>query len=359
MTSRMPRCRQAFERDRGRVAARSRSPARHRSPSRHWALAAVWAGAFCLPAADVGTGRCRAAEVGTPLVELSAGDLAAPANGQIIYAIDERQRTIVAIEPLATAKQRVAVAAAPEAGPRPVAVACIDTTTLVAVCLTDESWSLRSWRLKPDTPADPAQPLQTLSLGDGAGSAASVRLAVNASRDWLAVSGLPAPLPPVLRAAIAGNRIGKCSDRGCPRLEEKERPVALAISPADELVLVCRPAPTAADQLSFHDLGGRRLLHLDLDLPAVHDIAFARGDGTLWAVGGIGESTTHPEGLWRLDAGLRDGRQVVAAVRIAGCPSPRAVLCPAEKTILVATGEAGGRILRFQSSPADRTQVQP
>lgn len=356
MNTPRPQCRQPLEHDHGiwRHGIWGHGT-RDRRPTRSSLCCLV----LCLAGVCSGSDRCSGAEPATTLVDLAASDLAAPANGQIIYAIDERQRTIVALDPHAAARQRIAVAAAPESSPRPVAVACIDTNTLVAVCLAGETWSLRSWRLKPDEPADPAQPLQTLGLGSAPGPAGTVHVAVNGSRTWLAVTGLPEPLPPVLRGPIAGNRIGKCSDRGCPRLDAAERPVALAITAADELVLVCRPSPEAQEQLSFHDLAGRRLLHLDLDLPAVHDMAVNRGDGTLLAVGGTPDSPTHPEGVWRLDAAIRDGRQVVSAVRIAECPSPRAVLCPTEKTTVVASGQGGGRVLRFQPATPEAIQGKP
>ena len=302
-------------------------------------------------------GPAHAAEAPATVARFAATDLAAAVNGQLIYAIDEQQRTIVAIEePLSEPRQRIAVAAAVDGSPRPVAIACIETTTLVAVCMAGESWSLRTWRVKPDSPANPAEPLQTLSLGDAPGSSDHVRIAVNASRDWLAVTGLPAPLPPVLRAAIAGIRIGKCTDRGCPHLEPDERPVAMAISPADELVLVSRPATSEAARLSFHDLSGRRLLHLDLDLPAIQDLSFSRSDGGLWAVGGTSGSQTQPEGLWRIDAAFQDGHQVVAAVRVFACPSPRAVVCPSDKGTVVATKDA---IVRSASSVANGKDLQP
>jgi hypothetical protein len=354
MTTRMARCCQPPERYRG--ASRfgmASAGAVARAVALAWTVALAWAGMLA-PA-----GRCLGADPPATLADVSSSDLATPANGQFVYAIDDTQRTILAIEPLAEGRQRVAVAAAAGDGPRPVAVACLDTNTLVAVCLAGESWSLRTWRVKPDAPADPTQPLQVLDLGAGPGSSASVHVAVNATRRWLAITGLPAPLPPVLRSAIAGIRIGKCSDRGCPQLEPTERPMALAISAADELVLVCRPTTAADQRLSFHDQSGRRLLHLDIDLPGIRDLAFNRDDGSLWAVGGTPGSATHPEGLWRLDAAIRDGLQVVSAVRIADCQAPRALVCPAEKTIIVAAGDAGGRIVRYQPSPSDGTQVQP
>lgn len=301
-------------------------------------------------------GPVHAAEAPDTLARFAAIDLAAAVNGQVIYALDEQQRTIVAIEPLSEPRQRIAVAATAEDSPRPVAIACIETNTLVAVCLAGESWSLRTWRVKPDSPANPAEPLQTMALGDAPGSSDGVRIAVNASRDWLAVTGLPAPLAPVLRAAIAGIRIGKCTDRGCPHLEPDERPTAMAISPADELVLVSRPATSEPARLSFHDLTGRRLLHLDIDLPAIRDLAFSRSDGALWAVGGTSGSPTQPEGLWRLDAAFQDGHQVVTAVRVFDCTSPRAVVCPSDKGAIVAAKDT---ILRSASVVANVKDPQP
>ncbi|MFM8703616.1 MAG: hypothetical protein ACKOHG_07060, partial [Planctomycetia bacterium] len=45
-----------------------------------------------------------------------------------------------------------------------------------------------------------------------------------------------------------------------------------------------------------------------------------------------------PEGLWRIDATLRNGRQAATAVCVARLPGARAVVCLSERAIIVTHG---------------------
>jgi hypothetical protein len=285
-----------------------------------------------------------------PLVTLADGDFAAsdlacPANGQAIYCLDSRSGAVQAVDPRAGTPRRVVIAAPPAEGPRPVVIACIDTNTLVALCRDGATWSLRSWRLQPEAAVDFSAPLQETRIGEAAASAATPHLLVGPSRDWLLLAGLPAPLPPLLRGAIAGARIGRVSDRSCPAVGDDGRVQAVTTNRRDETVLfVARGAAPA--RLSFHDLSGRLLLDLDGTLPAIRDAACCGPDGTLWALGGDG-SATHPEGLWRIDAALAGGRQVVRPVCVARLAAPQAVACVSHTAVVVAHGERGRTLVRL------------
>jgi hypothetical protein len=251
----------------------------------------------------------------------------------------------------------------------PLALGFIDMTVLAAVCRSGDEWSLRTWRLRPDAPADPAEPLQTVALGRATGSAAGVGLAVSHSREWLVVTGLPEPLPAVLRAAIAGVRVGPLSARHCPELAPGVRPVAVTVGPRDELVLIERgsdvspahdavtpPAgavtPPAGDAVSFFDATGLCLLRLDTGLTAIRDVAFAPEAGVLWVVADDAAPRQPRGGLWRLDATLRGGHQAVAAVPVADLPAPLAVACPTKQSVLVTHPRAEGlRVVRIPVPP--------
>lgn len=290
----------------------------------------------------------------TPLVtladtEFAASDLACPANGQTLYCLDPRTGAVVAVDPHAAAKRRTAIGPAPAAGPRPLAIACIDTNTLAAVCRGGDAWSLRTWRLQPDAAVEFSAPLQEMALGAAAESAFPPRLLVGPSRDWLLVAGLPAPLPPLLCGPIAGTRIGKVTDRSCPPLAEQARVAAVAANRLDETVLFTARGDRPA-RLSFHDLSGRTLLDLDSMLPAIRDAACSPADGTLWVIGGDG-SADRPVGLWRLDAALDGGRQIVRPVCSARLGDPQAVACISNTAVVVAHGGSGRTLVRLDLIP--------
>ena len=293
-----------------------------------------------------------------------AGRLAAPATGQTLYILDEPARTVTAVDPFAPEQRwRVIGPADLDAGAsapvRPAAIACIDSNTLAVVCKAGASWSLLAFRLGPrgDAAAPPTL-LQSLALGEGPDDAATVDVFVSDTRDWLAVVGLPPPLPAALRAPIAGARLGSFSTRMCPAPAEGERWQAASASPIDEWVLFSRPVAAAPSRtmLTFFDNAGReRLLELDLGLTAIRDAAFCRGTGTLWVVADAAE--TGSTGLWRIDAALDRGRQVARPVAIAALSSPLSVTCLSERAIAISGGGAERRVLLV--NPAELSEASP
>jgi hypothetical protein len=313
---------------------------RHRSP---WPLVAA---AFAALAAGRPVGGAEPTGV-VVLVDRGppVADLAVPANGQAVFCLDADSGGVVAIDPGGPGQPRHVVGAAPADGPRPQAIACIDTNTLAAICQSDGRWSLRTWRLRPDAAVEFTAPLQEVALGEAAASPGQVHLLVGQARDWLAVAGLPAPLPPLVRGPIARASVGRFSARGCPAPPEGGTVVAVAASPVDETVLfLARPASTA---VAFHGLSGRTLLELDSDLPLVRDAACCRSDGTLWAVGGDRTARDRPEGLWRIDAASAGGRQVVQPTCVARLAAPRAVACVTDSAVVVAHGAEGRTVIRY------------
>jgi hypothetical protein len=309
----------------------------------------------------------------------AAGDLAAPANGQMLYVLDEARGEVVAIDPFEPTKRRRAVTPRDGggAGGGPVAIGCIDTSMLAVLCRTRDGWSLQTHRIQPDTAADHDKPAQTVTIGKAAADAGATRpaaqtsargpsgdgppcLAVSPSRDWLGVVGLPAPFPAVMRAPIAGSRIGGLSARSCPSLPAGLRPAVATISPAEEFVLFA--ADAAAERagvfVSFYlPPDPRRLLHLDTSLPRIRDAAYCRTDGTLWVVGGDSENqpAAQPEGLWRIDAVFRDGRQAASAVCVARLPGARAVICLSDRAIIVTHGREARTVSRIDpTQPASQ-----
>jgi hypothetical protein len=356
----------------------------------------------------------------------AAGDLAAPANGQTLYVLDEANGQIVAIDPFEPGKRWTAVAAEQPQENRQddqqqratavtLAIGCIDTSMLAMLRRDRQDWSLHTHRLQPGVAADPNAPAQRVVVGRVAGKAvdrtagetdradaapaanriaADVRacLTVSPSRDWLGICGLPAPLPAVMRAPIAGARIGNVSARGCPLFSGEVRPTVATISTAEELVLFAtapderdpekrEPDEREPDELDpeKRDSGERaaagtfvsfslppdprRLLHLDTSLPEIRDAAFCRADGTLWVVGGgpTGESSgdpasaTAPEGLWRIDAVLRNGRQAAVAVCVARLEGAMALVCLSERAIIVTHGREARTVSRIDpTQPASK-----
>lgn len=269
-------------------------------------------------------------------------------NGQTLYGLDERTGTVVAIDPLDPASHRVAIAV-PDGAPRPVAIACIDTSTVVAVCRAADEWSLRSWRVPPDAPADGASPLQTIALGTAPATESAALVCASQSRNWLAVAGLPEPLEPLVRGVIAGVRIGGLTDRAVPDLAAA-RPLAMTTSPVDELVLGLRDRQaTGPIVLAFHGVTGRPLLRLESGLESIAALAFS-GEGTsLWALGTAAAGT----GLWRLDAALEGTRQVVRPTLVTALEDPRGLACLGDKAVFVAHGPMPRRLSKISLRPTE------
>ena len=306
----------------------------------------------------------------------AAVDLAAPANGQTLYVLDEARGEVVAVDPFEPTKRWSAVAAGPQAdGAVARSMACIDTSMIALLCRSKDSWSLQTHRLQPGAVADPVKPVQTVSVGAvarGQGSSPAVPpdalrpgkddracLIVSPSRDWLGVCGLPAPLPATLRAPIAGARIGGLSTRGCPVLPPGVRLAAATISTSEEFVLFTKDpgggSPASTFVSFFLPPDPRQLLLLDTSLPQVRDAAFCRTDGTLWVVGGEAGSNSAPEGLWRIDAVLRNGRQAVRSVCVANLDGARSLVCLSEKAIIVIHGRERRAVSRIDpTQPASK-----
>ena len=311
-------------------------------------LAGLIAAACLLAAASA-----RAAEPAPTVIVDDMPTLAAitaSAGGHTAYCLDGGSGAVVGVDPRAPhTRRRVLAGAAVE--PRPLGIACIDSSTLVAVCVAGDAWSLRTWRIRPDEELAQGAAVQAIPLGTAADPAASApRLVVARSREWLAIVGLPAPLPAVLRAPIAGARLGAPSDRGCPQLAASARPVAAAASPADELVIVTAACPGAGDAgqggggdvVSYYSTTGRTLLTLDSGLRGVRGVAFDREDGSLWAV--AGDATP---GLWRLDARFVAGRQAIRGQRLAPLASATGIVSLSGRMVAVLLGPPDQRLVRL------------
>lgn len=275
--------------------------------------------------------------------------VAAPASGQTVYCLDGGAATVFAVDPRDPRTRRPVLAAA-AAGPRPLDIACIDSSTLAAVCVADDTWSLRTWRIQPGAAIEQGAVLQAVPLGQAAERpTVPPRLVIARSREWLAIVGLPAPLPTVLRVPIAGARLGTPSDRGCPVLAADTRPVAAAAGPADELVIVTagRQPPGDAGQgggdfVSYFSTMGRPLLTLDTGLRGVRAVAFDREDGSLWAA--AGDPTP---GLWRLDATFSAGRQAIRGQRAAPVAAGPGLICLAGRSVVLLLGPPDQTLVRL------------
>ncbi len=291
-------------------------------------------------------------------------DLAAPGSGQTVYCLDGRSGAIVAIDPFKPEKRRTVVGPAAAGEPVPVAIACIDTSTLVAVCRGGDSWSVRTWRIHPERTAESGAALQTVPCGDAGGESAAVRVTVSRGREWVAISGLPPPLAPVLRAPIAGVRVGTFSDRGAPRLPESSRLAAAAVGPLDELIVFGSAAKNAAGddagaEVTFYGRAGQPLLRLDTGLQAIRGAACSRGDGTLWVLAADPTPEDGAAGLWRLDAEMRDGRQAIRPTCVARLAEPRAVVGVAKGSVVVSHGADGGTLVRIDPDPSPDQPQNP
>jgi len=287
--------------------------------------------------------------------------VAITAAADAVYAIDGPRAAIVArrIEPgRAALAPPFDVVTNREAGPQPIAVAVVDRRLLAAVCRSGSAWTLETWSL--DTPSleagGAATQLQSLELGSAEGSSAGVSLAVSPTGGWLAIAGLPPPLAPVQRAAIAGRRLSPPSSRNCPR--PAARPTAIVVSPADELVVFEAPSGDGSVAVAFHGLGGRELLRLDTGLESVRGAGFDPADGSLFVAGERRDGAGRVSGLWRLDAALADGRQVIRPVLVAPLAGPLSMAVVAAGTAAVASG-TDGRTLELVPTAATPETSSP
>lgn len=278
-----------------------------------------------------------------------AGSLAVSPNGQTAYCLDEARRAVVSFDPFGPRRLRDVVAAAGDDLPTPTAIACLPGDVLAVVARRGDDWSLRTFRIRPGAAADPAAPLDSLRLGRASATGQPVGFAVSRSRDWVAVFGLPEPLPSVVRMVFAGAALRPVADAAAHGGAAGTRPVAAAVSPADELVLF-EPGggSPATATVSFRGATATEVLRLDSGLPRVRGAAFGRGDGTLWVIAGEAGSTDRPEGLWRLDAVLRDRVQAVRPTCAARLAAPRSIAAVSDRSVVVATAAA---IVRIDPAP--------
>lgn len=294
------------------------------------AAMAAWVAGRSIPAADVVS--MPAAVRDTLATDLPASGLAISANGQTVFVIDGARGAIVAVDVDDPARRRDVVAAAAADEPRPVAVGFIPGGLVVAVCRAGDSWEVRTYRPGPAGPA--VEPLQCVPLGEAGGDSRRITVVASGVRGWMAITGLPPPLPAVLRAVVAGPTVRLLPDEAA-RKDGTGRAVAAAVSPDDALVVVESPGDGPAT-VRFLDAAGRTLLRLDAGLSDVRAAAFSRRDGSLWVL--AGPASGQPAGLWRLDAHVQDGLQAVRPVRGAAVADPVALVAAADDTLLVAAG---------------------
>lgn len=293
-------------------------------------------------------------------------------NGQSILAIDTRTRTVLALESADPSRRRTVLAPLDGAG-EPVAIACIDSSTVaILIAGADGMPTIGTYRLQPsgDTPqrsvAIQTQPIpgwaRTQAAVGGIGpTSLRTAMAVSPGREWLVVArgfdqDRPEPAglgaPPLLRAPIAGSRLGPLGIRHCPA-----RPAsALTVSPGGELVLL-EPTGSGTDLVLYARTQGTQLLRLPTGLTDVAAVSYGR-DGTLWAAATSVSDKT--QGLWRLDAVMLGGRQGVRSTCVALVENPVAVVPSGEGHLAVLAGIEGSRrllVVERESRPGEEAGV--
>lgn len=283
--------------------------------------------------------------------------IAARPNGQSILAIDRETRSVVAFESDEPSRRRT-VLAPPEAAAEPIALACIDSSTVaLLVATTEGTLELRSYRLQPSGEAPGTSTAIQAQIVPGWGrveaerrvEASEASLAVSPGRDWLVLlrrdrrlfgtEKTDEAVVPILRSPIAGSRLGPLGPRHCPGRSAS----AVAVSPAGELVLL-EPSETAVELVLYSRLQGHELLRLPTGLIDVRAVTYGR-DGNLWAAakGGAGSVS----GVWRLDSSMRDGRQGVRATCVTLVDNPVAIASAGDGRLALLSGIAGKRKLAF------------
>ena len=221
-------------------------------------------------------------------------------------------------------------------------------------------------------PASPAiasagSPLQRLLItsddpqvaAKNADAASPACLMISPTRDWLAVAAPNAADGELLRAAIAGVRIGGLSARNSPSMEPTEAVLAAATGPSDELVLVTETNATdaapAGNILSMHATpGGWELLRLETGLRKIRDLAATSPSGTLFVITDAVDTATPPQpaGLWQLATVLRDRRPAITPLLVCPLERPQA-LAAGRDEVLYAAVDDGHRLLEIRpASPA-------
>lgn len=308
----------------------------------------------------IGSGPARAD--GPPIDGIeAAGPLAVTRTGQTLSVLERSRRRVLAVDPADAAKRWVAFDAPGDDAATIAAIASLDSSTLLAVWHDDGEWSVRVHRVRPPgEEAGGGATLQSISLGRSTNATPRVRIVVAPSREVLAVAGLPAPLPGLVRGRITGARIEPLSEKRCPSLAGHAlRDVAFG--PGDEWVLLTTPAdaPAGPARLSWVAPGGQStLLDLDTGLVDVGDTAWDADGGSLYAIGGRRGSATHPRGVWRLDAALENRRQICRARCVARIEDPLALVCLPRYQGVV-TRRDGVRIVVAPLSLADEPDPRP
>jgi len=287
-------------------------------------------------------------------------DLALSPNGQRLYGLSTDGETVVSLAcgRNASAEVRTVIEGESADGPGR-SIGCIDSS-VVAILRDTPATVITTHRIPPPPEtAVASSPLQRIALDNAPPTAAAsatstAGLTVSHTRNWLAVTTPPAA---VLRAAIAGVRLGSLSPRNCPELAAGVDVRAAAVSPADELVLVTASSETASagqppstNSLSMYATpGGWELLRLDTGLSDVRDACYTTASGSLWVITGSVASADSPQpaGLWRLDAALRNRRQAISAVLVTALEAPLAVAAGNDE-VLYALVEDGRRVVEIR-----------
>lgn len=277
-----------------------------------------------------------------------AGDLAAAANGQIVACIDETRGAIVAIDPFDPARRRDVVAPAGDL-PEPIAIGWLPGDVVAAVCRSGDGLSLRNFRLRPGAAVAPAEATQATPLAGDQASRPTV--AVSRARNWLAIAGQSGAV--AVRGIVAGRDVRLLPEPAGDGKPAVGRAVAATVSPNDELVVFVKPA-SGSVFVSFVGPTGRELLRLDTGLRDVRDAAFGRGAEELFVLAGEPGAGDQPEGVWRLDATMREGMQAVRPVCLVALDAPRAIASATERALVVSHGSGPRRIVRIDPTPDPR-----
>jgi len=264
----------------------------------------------------------------------AVASLAVSANGQTVYFVDAATGSIGAVDPFDPRRRRDVVSPPAIDEGRAVAIGCLPGDVLAAVWRDGDAWELRTHRIRPGGAADPAQPEARVPLGNAGGAGDHVAVVVSRSRDWLAITALPPPLPPVVRGVFAGAGVRLLPPGEA--MPDGVRPVAATVSPADELVLF-EAVGDGESWIAFMTPAGRPLLRVRSGLSDVRGAAFSRRDGRLWA--SAGPAAGRAAGLWRLDAAIAGGGQEVRPAAVPGPTAPRAMIdVPGESLVVVEAG---------------------
>jgi hypothetical protein len=297
-------------------------------------------------------------------------DLALTPNGQRLYGLSTDGMQVISIDcgRNTTATVRVVMEGDSPDGPG-LRLGCIDTS--VVAILRDSPNPVVTTHRVPSAPelTDAAEPLQRVAIAEETGTTSLERtacLTVSPTRNWMALTAIAENAPVVLKAAVAGVRLGSFSTRNSPGFARESGIAAATVSPADELVLVTRPqaavmegqALDPIDTLSMYaSPGGWELLRFGIGLRGVRDACFTAESGSLWVITGGQEpdDPSQPEGLWRLDAVLRNRRQAVEAVFVSPLEDP-SVLAGGNDNVLYAVVNGGQQVVEIRPDNTPTTQ---